>query len=341
MLFLFFLCVVSATPLGVKVELDVASDNVAAAMITLTSETPLFLLNWNSPLHKSFHGNWLHVKDVETNEILKYVGPKARFVRTPTAESYTEIEGGMRQIQLSFKRDYEFVHGRTYELQAQLHFLDAVGSVPKNRSAANFESLMAVVTSPVRRFRFGGHISSTTKEVTPEHSDAINFKKCTPTEEQASKAGHIEASKQADAGKRSVGSDSTGGPLYKTWFGSGNTYLSRVRGVIGTTYTWLVTYANSTIDCKGAECEPDVYAYVFPNDRTQTIYFCGAYWSSPLYEQGNTWTHEIAHFAYIGGTDDYAYGQSACKKLAQSKPAQATENSDNYSYFCELANTNK
>jgi len=88
--------------------------------------------------------------------------------------------------------------------------------------------------------------------------------------------------------------------------------------------------------CNPAGCPSDVYAYVYPNDRTYTVYLCGAFWSRPE-ERVNTVVHEMSHFDLIGGTDDYAYGKTACLNLARSNPTRASHNADNVCYFSEEA----
>ena len=44
---------------------------------------------------------------------------------------------------------------------------------------------------------------------------------------------------------------------------------------------------------------------------------------------------QASHFTANGGTQDYAYGQSACKSLAQSDPDRAVMNADSHEYFAE------
>ena len=91
--------------------------------------------------------------------------------------------------------------------------------------------------------------------------------------------------------------------------------------------------------------------------RFGKVYFCGAYWNAPntgtdsrvsiLYTQiivalshiietqAGTIIHESSHFTANGGTNDYAYGQSAAKSLAISNPANAVMNADSHEYFAE------
>lgn len=55
----------------------------------------------------------------------------------------------------------------------------------------------------------------------------------------------------------------------------------------------------------------------------------------PSTTQAGTLVHESSHFTANGGTDDHAYGQTACKSLALSSPANAVDNADSHEYFAE------
>jgi len=82
-----------------------------------------------------------------------------------------------------------------------------------------------------------------------------------------------------------------------------------------------------------------VYAYVYPNDATHTIYLCSVFWGinkiGGFDTQSGTLLHELSHFNNIGGTGDHAYGTGACRNLAISNPNNAVNNADSYEYFGE------
>jgi len=86
--------------------------------------------------------------------------------------------------------------------------------------------------------------------------------------------------------------------------------------------------------CNPAGCGNNVYGYVYTNDAAYTVYLCALFWSIPA-ERVNTIVHEMSHFNAMCSTDDYAYGQTACKNLAKSNPTRATHNADNVCYFTE------
>ena len=95
---------------------------------------------------------------------------------------------------------------------------------------------------------------------------------------------------------------------------------------------------NFGISCK---CNnPGVYAYVYPDDPTHTIYLCPVFWQSTpnpynWNSQPGTLTHESSHFTDVAATDDYQYGVTGCLSLAKNNPAEACMNADSHEYFQE------
>jgi peptidyl-Lys metalloendopeptidase len=126
---------------------------------------------------------------------------------------------------------------------------------------------------------------------------------------------------------------STVGPRYTTWFGSPTTtYVSAVTNH----YVKIEdAFLNKpiTIDCT---CTDSYYAYVYKNDPYR-IHVCNAYRSAPTTgtdSKAGTLIHEMSHFTVVADTDDWAYGQTSCKKLA-SRAGKATDNADSHEYFAE------
>lgn len=54
-----------------------------------------------------------------------------------------------------------------------------------------------------------------------------------------------------------------------------------------------------------------------------------------FFKKGGTLIHESSHFDANGGTQDFVYGQTDAKSLAQSDPDDAVFNADNHEYFAE------
>lgn len=140
----------------------------------------------------------------------------------------------------------------------------------------------------------------------------------------------------------------------KTMANGSNTYMSA--GVAGTRYTtWFGAYSATrfatvksnfvkikdafdtkavVVDCS---CTGSYYAYVYPN-QPYKIYVCNAFWSAPMTgtdSKGGTLIHEMSHFDIVANTDDLAYGWTAAKRLAKTKPDKAIRNADSHEYFSE------
>lgn len=110
---------------------------------------------------------------------------------------------------------------------------------------------------------------------------------------------------------------------WTTWFGAASTVAGwgTIREHYANAHDAFYT-KTVVVDCS---CEqPGIYAYVYSN-QPYKIYVCPAFWSSPAMgtdSKAGTLVHEMVHFTIVAGTSDYAYGQTACKNLAISSPAQ-------------------
>ncbi len=121
---------------------------------------------------------------------------------------------------------------------------------------------------------------------------------------------------------------------YKTWFGTytssrWTTAQSHFLNIRNTIQTKTITF--------NCGCTQNYYAYVYPNSP-YTVYLCNAFWSAPTTgtdSKAGTIVHELSHFTVVAATDDWAYGQSACKSLAISNPSKAVDNADSHEYFAE------
>lgn len=124
----------------------------------------------------------------------------------------------------------------------------------------------------------------------------------------------------------------SGTARYTTWFGS---FTSSRWNTAKSHFTAISSkLSNEVADCT---CTDSAYAYVYPT-QPYKIYLCNAFWSAPntgTDSRAGTLIHEMSHFNAVAGTDDNAYGQSACKRLASSNPTRALDNADSHEYFAE------
>lgn len=121
---------------------------------------------------------------------------------------------------------------------------------------------------------------------------------------------------------------------YKTWFG---TYTSSGWSTAKSHYTSINSAFNNQAVVVDCSCTSSAYAYVYPT-QPYRIYVCNAFWSAPntgTDSKAGTLIHEMSHFNVVAATDDWAYGQSACKSLATSNPSRALDNADSHEYFAE------
>ncbi|HEY8560782.1 MAG TPA: M35 family metallo-endopeptidase [Pyrinomonadaceae bacterium] len=126
----------------------------------------------------------------------------------------------------------------------------------------------------------------------------------------------------------------TVGPRYTTWFGK---YTSSNYSTVRNNFSAIQSAMNSAAVTFNCSCTDSAYAYVYSN-QPYTIYLCNAFWSAPATgtdSKAGTLVHEMSHFSVVAGTGDYAYGQTAAKRLAQTNPKRAIKNADSHEYFAE------
>jgi len=121
--------------------------------------------------------------------------------------------------------------------------------------------------------------------------------------------------------------------LYTTWFGA----LSADRySRVSTNFRAITSGLGGSYPCHcrpSQHCASNIIAYVYPSDRTRTVYLCSLYFSRSDADAGHTILHEMAHFDSVAGTRDHCYGRTACMNLARSNPANAVACADNHAFF--------
>jgi len=128
----------------------------------------------------------------------------------------------------------------------------------------------------------------------------------------------------------------TGDPRFTTWFGA---YTSAHYSTVQSHFNNLKNaFAGQAfqLDC---DCASDnsLYAFVYSN-QPYHVHLCGAFFAAPATgtdSKAGTLVHETSHFTVVAGTGDYAYGQTACKRLATKTPNKAINNADSHEYFAE------
>ena len=124
--------------------------------------------------------------------------------------------------------------------------------------------------------------------------------------------------------------------FYKTWFGTyTTTRANKVKAVCQKCVTGL-TSKSVTYVINPSNCKSNWNAYTYKGGTK--VYLCPAYNKYEVYcdssgdpTKEGILAHEWSHA--FGYTSDYAYGESANKKLAKSDPDKAVANADTYEYY--------
>lgn len=122
--------------------------------------------------------------------------------------------------------------------------------------------------------------------------------------------------------------------LYQTWYGvfdqgRYNEVTGDYNNISGNLLSNTVTY-----NLTGDGCASDDFAYTHKGD--DTVWLCDLYKSADQIGidcKFGTLVHEWSHA--VDSTDDNAYGEAACQKLANDDPQKAVDNADSHEYFAE------
>ncbi|KDR79947.1 hypothetical protein GALMADRAFT_92107 [Galerina marginata CBS 339.88] len=168
----------------------------------------------------------------------------------------------------------------------------------------------------------------------PTLAKRANYNGCSSSRQSQLVSAAAAAENYAASASAYASSHTSATARYTTWFGA---YTASRHATVVSQYSAIDsnTFSTFTFDCTCTDS--GTYAYVYPEDFG-TIYLCGAFWSAPTTgtdSKGGTIIHESSHFTQNGGTQDNAYGQSACKSLAISNPTSAVNNADSHEYFAE------
>jgi len=242
---------------------------------------------------------------------LQYIGMIVKRGEEPIAEEYqTLLPGASVSAVVDLADNYEFKTVGKHVVRVDLPLNSQLMYAPDDSQLASF--LVDDVPAPPKRDTAPAYTNCNSNQISQCESSVTSSRS--------------ECSRSVNC--LNSGCDTP----YARWFG---TYTATNWNFVSTcfrnVYNRLTNYAFNGY-CNPAGCGSNVYGYVYPTDTTYTVYLCGLFWSRPN-ERVNTVVHEMSHFRALAGTNDYAYGQSACLNLARSNPTQASHNADNICYF--------
>jgi len=296
------------------VDLELNSIDPLEVKITFSnpSSDPVRVLERGTPLE----GVWTDMFDIrdEQNNRVGYSGKLARRIPTPSHEEYVNIPArGSISTVIDLGQNYEFTAVGKYVVTLDLPLYSQVVYPISSAQVVSFELKAVPKRTPVAS-PFGytncnsNEISQIRTAITGSITESSRSVTCLTA--RSCNAQEVE------------------------WFGTyDQTNHNYDINVFRNVNSRLSNYEFSGY-CNPSGCASNVYAYVYPTDPTYTVYLCAVFWRLPE-ERVNTIVHEMSHFRTLGGTDDYAYGQSACRSLARSDPYRASRNADNVCYFSE------
>ena len=298
--------------------------------LTLRNDSPedVFVLSWQTPFASLTHQLFEVRRD---GREVEYLGPHVKFA-APRAEDYIRIAAGAaRTATVDLAQLYDFSRTGEYSVQYRVNVQDAIkldGPLPEPGFIASNRVFAAVERPNLGGFR---PRVEELRNLTGEAS--TSFVSCSTTRQSTLHTARTNATSYANNSYSYLASGKTGS-RYTWWFGTYNsTRYSTVRTHFNN-IAWAAQNADITFNCG---CTSNAYAYVYPT-QPYKIWLCSAFWSAPATgtdSKAGTIVHELSHFNVLGGTDDWAYGQSAAHNLAVSNPSRAVDNADNHEYFAE------
>lgn len=326
--------VASAEPLRVTLSADKAQAGTGSVRYTISNpnRVDMLVLAWETPLR----GVQDDLFDVRGDQgTAEYVG--RHYKRgLPQASDYIEIKAGQSlSVDVELSAYYAMPKAGHYAVQAVSHFHDAFQVKPKGRG----ERIEALNDQDQRSdilyvYVDGGALPEYEKYgvLNLQKAGSVSYVGCSTTRQSSISSG-LTAAKSMSASANSYLAAGTRGPRYTTWFGS---YTSSNYNTVKSHFTAIGDALNNKPLTFHCDCTDSAYAYVYPN-QPYNIHLCNAYWNAPTSgtdSKGGTTIHEVSHFDVVANTDDLAYGQTACKRLA-NQPKKAIRNADSHEYFGE------
>jgi peptidyl-Lys metalloendopeptidase len=279
------------------------------------------VLTWHTPFGADLDSNIFVV--TRDGAAVAYLGALAKRP-APAAEDFVRVpKGQSRTARVELTSLYDMSQPGRYEIS----YRGAEGDVvPATGSRAMLPSNTVVVDV------YGEARPSDDEFMKSLGSGAeartLAYNKCTASQQPVVAQSVADANAYADAARVALGNSTTGN-RFLTWFKSTTNKPKALQNFQAIDAAF--DNAAITVDCG---CKKQYYAYVYPN-QPYKIWVCRVFWQAPALGQDSkagTMVHEMSHFDVVAGTDDLAYGHSACKALSAS---QAINNADTHEYYAE------
>ncbi|HEV8267575.1 MAG TPA: M35 family metallo-endopeptidase, partial [Thermoanaerobaculia bacterium] len=307
-----------------RTDLATSDDVVVRFTLTNGSGRPVDVYLWQTPFGEIENDLFSVTRDGEPVAYLGIVAKRAE----PTAEDFVRIgPGRSRSADVELSSLYDMSRPGNYAVE----YRAALSGVLPSMAAPSG----AYLGSNLVTFRLTGEARPSPLAL----SQAVAPEAATTTYQSCSNAqiSDLTQARPAAANYASSASSSLTGSAtarYTTWFGA---YTSSRYNTVKSHYAAISSALSTqayTFDCK---CKKPYYAYVYPT-QPYIVYLCKVFWTAPMTgtdSKAGTLIHETSHFNVVASTDDWVYGQSGCKSLAQSDPNKAIDNADSHEYYAE------
>jgi len=327
--------------------LSATQDVMVDVTMTNFSAEPIQVLRWYTPLQSASTGLF---RVTRNGEPVDYVGALVKR-GTPKASDYVAIAAGSsitRSVKVSELYDFSATGVYTVEYDvASMHTYR--GALPVNALSTNAAQraggqMQELTSNAIAMTVKGGKTAAVANlgvseaTVAPSFASTVSTIGCSATRQSQIATALSSAETYASSSVAYLNAG-TRGPRYTSWFGT----VTNQRYATVTTHFRNISNAASTqplqFDCSTCPAGPnaDAFAYVFSN-QPYRVYLCNAFWAAPITgtdSRAGTIVHELSHFTVLGGTSDFAYGQTAARRLAQQQPTRAVQNADSHEYFAE------
>ncbi len=310
-----------------KTSLTTADEVMVRFSLTNSGDARARVLRWETPVF----GVDADLFEVALNgEPVAYLG---RLVKRPApqATDYVGLEPGETvSVPVPLSSLYDFSRPGEYTVRYRVSRLNPF---PRDRSDATIDVLSS---NMLTLWLEGDDLSEVLWNEPPaDEPDFVTpqFVNCSSSRQTSIRNG-LSGSQTYTGNALGYLNAGTVGARYTTWFGS---YTSSRYSTVRSHFSALDSTVRTKTIRFNCGCTDSAYAYVYPN-QPYTIYLCNAFWSAPTTgtdSKAGTIVHELSHFYVVASTDDWAYGQSACKSLARSRPSRAIDNADSHEYFAE------
>lgn len=322
-----------------RVSVNALGNGQVEVIVTNTSRKTARIPSWQLPSAAGQANLFAVSRD---GEKVRYEGMLAKR-GVPTAADFKILRPGQSDravIDLGASYDLSKVGNYTVTYAAPLQFASMSGGSMLKQANGN---AMVAQGAPIRMWVDGMSAKRFLRDERGASKagaatavvNGVTFSGCTSTQTTQAGQAVVDARGYTENAKSYLNAGTTG-PRYTTWFGAytSSRYSTAKQHFVSIDSAMDQNAGQIKINCA---CSGSEYAHVF-KAKPYEIFVCKAFWPAPAKgtdSKAGTLIHEMSHFTIVADTDDWAYGQTAAKNLANTNPTNALDNADNHEYFSE------